>query len=153
MPSALCGQPVPCALYLSRNPGYVNMTVLYAGTYTVSQGSVTVNLNTPITVDKGNLILINQKTARITIDRSSNFTYSDMYLQANLWTSLNTTSNFRLMFNPNTDLTVYSASLRFSQTYSLKGLYSLSLTSALNSVFQQNIFISESIRICFRLLN
>lgn len=144
MSSNLCGQITPCAVFFSSNRYNSPLNVLYSWTFTLLIGYNRLFLDQPITIFKGNLILLTQTVARLGID-SSGSTYSDLILSSNVWSSLDFTSNWRFYLNlvSMSSQGYYQSQLNIIHEYSSLGLYNFSLSIGNNTIYQELANITD----------
>ena len=144
MSSDLCGQITPCAVYFTSNPYNSPLTVLNEWTFTLVAGYNQLFLTQPVTFFKGNFIQLTQITARLAIS-SSGSAYSDMLWNTNMWSPLNSSSNWRFYLNlvSISSQEYYQSPLNISHVYSNLGSYSFSLSIDSSIIYQEVVIITD----------
>jgi hypothetical protein len=111
--------------------------------FQINSGSNMINLNQPLAVSKGSLILLQQVSGRIAIYQSSN-EYSDLVWQTNAWVNLVARSNWRFYFNTISNFTSYQVKFNIQHTYANTGSYVITLRFlSSNQTFQQTVNVTN----------
>ena len=121
------------------------MNVLYSWNFQLSLGYNSIILPQPVTVYRGNFVVLTQNTAKIAIDTTGNASYSDLVWNSTTqWTKLAEFSNFRFYLTPLTNFSSYQTSFNIMHTYKNIGLYNLAITFASsNETFNQIVNITD----------
>jgi hypothetical protein len=130
---------------MNQNPFNISMNVLYSWNFQLSLGYNSIILPQPVTVYRGNFVVLTQNTAKIAIDTTGNASYSDLVWNSTTqWTKLAEFSNFRFYLTPLTNFSSYQTSFNIMHTYKNIGLYNLAITFASsNETFNQIVNITD----------
>ena len=132
-------------MYCGKNPFETTLNVVYSFDYQiVSNGRITIDLPQPLTVERGQFIMLIQNTGKVAIDKNGNATYSDLTWNTPLWRKLNPNSNLRFYLNAITKFSSYQTALTLSHSYKSIGLYELSIffTSS-NQTYNQIVNVTD----------
>jgi hypothetical protein len=83
----------------------------------VTAGYNNILLSSPVSVFRGNFIILTQNSGYIALYTAGNATYSDMAWNTSIWTNLVATSNWRFYLTPTTNFSVYQNSFNIIQSY------------------------------------
>jgi hypothetical protein len=101
-------------------------------------------LNQSALVKKGYFLQLTQITAKIAIDTTGNASSSDLQWSTNIWSKLNSNSNWRFYLDTLNNFTSYQNTINVVYPYSTIGLYTISLTFASSGqVFQQTVNVTD----------
>ena len=120
------------------------MTILYSWNFQVSVGYNNILLSAPVTVNRGNFILLTQNSGYIALSTAGNASYSDMVWKSSIWNPLVSTSNWRFYLTPITNFSVYQNKFNILHTYNYIGLYNLSIKFlSANETFIQTVNVTD----------
>ena len=98
----------------------------------------------PFNALKGYFVLVRQITAKLAIDYSLNFTYSDLFWSSSIWAQINEYSNLKLYLNTINNFTSYYSNFNLFHPYATTGTYNITITFlSSNKVFFQSIEIND----------
>ena len=120
----------------------MNFTTIYSWDFNLTQGLNKILFSSPYIVERGQLLILTQNTARIAIDSSKNYSYSDLVLFSNNCSRLSLNNNFRFFVKPLTNHTLYQTTFFINRVYQSIGYFNLSL-----NFFSSNSFFNETIKI------
>jgi len=103
------------------------MDILYSWNFNVTAGYNNILLSSPVSVFRGNFIILTQNSGYIALYTAGNATYSDMAWNTSIWTNLVATSNWRFYLTPTTNFSVYQNSFNLYHSYNWVGLFNLSM--------------------------
>ena len=113
----------------------------------------------PVTVEKGQFLVLTQNTGIVAIDTTSNLSISDMAWNSVIWSKLNAVTNQRFYLTTLNNFSSYLNTLSISHSYSTIGLYNITLTfNSSNQVFIQTVNVTDRkfnirLNIIIKLLN
>lgn len=113
----------------------------------------------PVTVEKGQFLVLTQNTGKVAIDTTSNLSISDMAWNSVIWSKLNAVTNQRFYLTTLNNFSSYLNTLSISHSYSTIGLYNITLTfNSSNQVFIQTVNVTDRkfnirLNIIIKLLN
>lgn len=113
----------------------------------------------PVTVEKGQFLVLTQNTGIVAIDTTSNLSISDMAWNSVIWSKLNAVTNQRFYLTTLNNFSSYLNTLSISHSYSTIGLYNITLTfNSSNQVFIQTVNVTDRkfnirLNILIKLLN
>jgi hypothetical protein len=130
---------------MTQNPFNISMNIIYSWNFQLSLGYNNIILPQPVTVYRGNFIVLTQNTAKIAIDTTGNASYSDLVWNTTTqWTKLAEFSNMRFYLTPLTNFSSYQTLFNIMHTYKNIGLYNLAITFASsNETFNQIVNITD----------
>ena len=145
MSSTVCGQIVPCAVYLTQYPFNISMNIEYEFNYVLALGYNKLILPQPLLVKRGQFVMLTQITGRIAIDTRNNSSFSDLVWNTTTqWTKLAEFLNWRFYLTPITNYTTYETTFNLVHTYSTVGVYTLTLNfTSSNQSYQQIVNITD----------
>lgn len=145
MSSTVCGQIVPCAVYLTQYPFNISMNIEYEFNYVLALGYNKLILPQPLLVKRGQFVMLTQITGRIAIDTRNNSSFSDLVWNTTTqWTKLAEFLNWRFYLTPITNYTTYETTFNLVHTYSTVGVYTLTLNfTSSNQLYQQIVNITD----------
>jgi len=143
--STVCGQIVPCAVYLTQYPFNISMNIEYEFNYVLALGYNKLILPQPLLVKRGQFVMLTQITGRIAIDTRNNSSFSDLVWNTTTqWTKLAEFLNWRFYLTPITNYTTYETTFNLVHTYSTVGVYTLTLNfTSSNQSYQQIVNITD----------
>ena len=98
----------------------------------------------PVTVEKGQFLVLTQNTGIVAIDTTSNLSISDMAWNSVIWSKLNAVTNQRFYLTTLNNFSSYLNTLSISHSYSTIGLYNITLTfNSSNQVFIQTVNVTD----------
>jgi hypothetical protein len=113
----------------------------------------------PVTVEKGQFLVLTQTTGKVAIDTTSNLSISDMTWNSVIWSKLNAVTNQRFYLTTLNNFSSYLNTLSITHSYSTIGLYNITLTfNSSNQVFIQTVNVTDRkfnirLNIIIKLLN
>ena len=113
----------------------------------------------PVTVEKGQFLVLTQNTGKVAIDTTSNQSISDMAWNSVIWSKLNAVTNQRFYLTTLNNFSSYLNTLNITHSYSTIGLYNITLTfNSSNQVFIQTVNVTDRklnirLNIIIKLLN
>jgi hypothetical protein len=113
----------------------------------------------PVTVEKGQFLVLTQTTGKVAIDTTSNLSISDMTWNSVIWSKLNAVTNQRFYLTTLNNFSSYLNTLSITHSYSTIGLYNITLTfNSSNQVFIQTVNVTARkfnirLNIIIKLLN
>lgn len=137
---------VPCSVYLTQNPFDIPFNVTQSWEFNITTGINDLQLDNPVLVKRGNLILVNQITGKIAIDTTSISKYSDLVWSQsnNVWSQLNAINNYRFFFKYSNPFVGYKCNFELTHKYANLGSYNLTISfDTSNQTYQQLITITE----------
>ena len=131
-------------MYFTQNPFNTSFDAVYNWNFQITTGNNYLYLPQPVSVNKGNFILLTQTTGRVAIDISGNSTYSDLAWKSPIWSKLSPNSNWRFYLIPLTNFSSYQTNFNIIHAYKSIGLYNLSITfSSSNQTYQQTVNVTD----------
>ena len=131
-------------MYFTQNPFNASFDVVYNWNFQITTGNNYLYLPQPVSVNKGNFILLTQITGRVAIDISGNSTYSDLAWKSPIWSKLSPNSNWRFYLIPLINFSSYQTNFNIIHAYKSIGLYNLSITfSSSNQTYQQTVNVTD----------
>ena len=131
-------------MYFTQNPFNASFDVVYNWNFQITTGNNYLYLPQPVSVNKGNFILLTQTTGRVAIDISGNATYSDLAWKSPIWSKLSPNSNWRFYLIPLINFSSYQTNFNIIHAYKSIGLYNLSITfSSSNQTYQQTVNVTD----------
>ena len=98
----------------------------------------------PVTVEKGQFLVLTQTTGKVAIDTTSNLSISDMTWNSVIWSKLNAVTNQRFYLTTLNNFSSYLNTLSITHSYSTIGLYNITLTfNSSNQVFIQTVNVTD----------
>lgn len=98
----------------------------------------------PFKVPKGSFVLVRQITAKLAIDSSLNFTFSDLFWTSSIWSEINEYSNLKLYLNTINNFTSYYSNFNLFHPYVNTDTYNITITFlSSNQVFCQTVEITD----------
>jgi hypothetical protein len=129
---------------MTQNPFNISMNIIYTWSFTITTGINFIYLPSPVTVYRGNFLIMTQNTGRVAIDITGNATYNDLAWQSSVWNRLSSNSNWRFYLTPLTNFTSYITTFNLMHAYKNIGLYNLTLTFASsNETFTQTVNVTD----------
>jgi hypothetical protein len=129
---------------MTQNPFNISMNIIYTWSFTITTGINFIYLPFPVTVYRGNFLIMTQNTGRVAIDITGNATYNDLAWQSSVWNRLSSNSNWRFYLTPLTNFTSYITTFNLMHAYKNIGLYNLTLTFASsNETFTQTVNVTD----------
>jgi len=120
------------------------MNIIYTWSFTITTGINFIYLPFPVTVYRGNFLIMTQNTGRVAIDITGNATYNDLAWRSSVWNRLSSNSNWRFYLTPLTNFTSYITTFNLMHAYKNIGLYNLTLTFASsNETFTQTVNVTD----------
>ena len=129
---------------MTQNPFNISMNIIYSWNFQLSLGYNSIILPSPVTVYRGNFLIMTQNTGRVAIDITGNATYNDLAWRSSVWNRLSSNSNWRFYLTPLTNFTSYITTFNLMHAYKNIGLYNLTLTFASsNETFTQTVNVTD----------
>ena len=144
MSTTSCGSWTPCAVFFTTNTISPKFNFSYTWNFTIIAGYNKLLLDSPVLVNKGSFIYLNQVTGKIAVDKTGNAAYSEMYLNGAAYYRLNELSNWRLYINALTSFSSYKSNFTVIHSYAFIGAFDLSLTfTSSNQTFNFLAFVTQ----------
>ena len=120
------------------------MNYIYNFTFQLTNGYNLLYLNQSALVKKGYFLQLIQITGKVAIDTNGNASVSDLQWSTNIWSNLNSNSNWRFYLDTIDNFSSYQNTINVVYPYQSIGLYTISLTFASSGqVFQQTVNITD----------